>query len=58
MKSNAPDLEYYGENGLVEVWIAVEKSKESGKPDSFHGNAASTSAAYLCDDFSRGLLCV
>ena len=25
MKSNAPDLEYYGENGLVEVWIAVEK---------------------------------
>ena len=25
MKSNAPDIEYYGENGLVEVWIAVEK---------------------------------
>lgn len=25
MKSEAPDLEYYGKDGLVEVWIAVKE---------------------------------
>lgn len=25
MKSNAPDIEHYGEHGEVEVWVAVEK---------------------------------
>lgn len=25
MKSGAPDIEYYGQDGLVEVWVAVRK---------------------------------
>ena len=25
MKSGAPDIEYYGKDGLVEVWVAVQK---------------------------------
>lgn len=25
MKAKAPDITYYGENDLVEVWVAVEK---------------------------------
>lgn len=27
MKSGGPDMEYYGKDGLVEVWIAVEEKK-------------------------------
>ena len=26
MKSGAPDIEYYGKDGLVEVWIAVREN--------------------------------
>lgn len=25
MKSEAPDIEYYGKDGLVEVWVAVKE---------------------------------
>lgn len=27
MKSGAPDIEYYGKDGLVEVWIAVQEKR-------------------------------
>lgn len=28
MKSGAPDLEHYGKDGFVEVWVAVKQHEE------------------------------